>query len=167
VKSIRTSRAVGCLLATIALGQAQSVPVRASKSDWGNLRALTDGMEIRVIKTNSKAIDGTFRSVNNEGLTVGGRAGEEMIGRGSVLAVSRKERSRRRRNVLIGVGVGAALGLTTGVATDSLCPTTGYGAITCPGGGAGKKLFTPLGAFVGSVVGAAIPTGWREMYRMR
>jgi hypothetical protein len=64
--------------------------------------------------------------------------------------------------------VGAALGLAIGVTTDSLCPTTGYGRIRCPGGdGAGKALFTPLGAVVGLGLGAAIPTGWREMYRMR
>jgi hypothetical protein len=119
MNSILTALAVGSLLATIAVGQAQSVPVPASKSDWGNLRALTDGMEIRVIKTNFKAINGTFRSVNDEALTVVGRKGEEMVGRDSVLAVSIKERSRRRRHMLIGLGVGAGGGLAAGAVFDA------------------------------------------------
>ena len=44
--------------------------------------------------------------------------------------------------MLIGLGLGAALGLAIGVATDSLCPTTGYGRIGCPGGGVGKAVVT-------------------------
>jgi len=153
------------LIPILFLAAAAQAP--ASKGDWGNLRALMGGTEIRVLKTNYKAIDGTFRSVNDEGLTVAGRSGEEMIGRGSITAVSIREPSRRRRHELIGAAVGAALGLAIGVTTDSLCPTTGYGAIRCPGGGAGKLLFTPLGAFVGLGIGAAVPTGRREIYRMQ
>jgi hypothetical protein len=66
------------LIAILSLAAAAQAP--ASKSDWGYLRALKGGMEIRVLKINYKAIDSTFQSVNQESLTVGGRAGEEMVG---------------------------------------------------------------------------------------
>jgi hypothetical protein len=90
------------LLPILSLAAAAQEP--ASKDDWGNLRALMGGMEIRVLKTNYKSFDSTFRSVNDQGLTVGGRKGEEMVGRDSVLAVSIRSPSRRKRHMLIGLG---------------------------------------------------------------
>ena len=128
----------------------------ASKGDWGNLRTLIAGAEIRVIATGHEVIRGTFRSVSDDALIVDQTSGEKMLPRSSVISVSLKKQSRR-----IGyVSIGAIAGVVTGLLVD-WPPRCCYRMSS-------KVISTPLGALTGIVIGAAIPTvGWREMYRMR
>jgi len=157
----------GCsVLAMIALGQAPAIST-LPKSDWGNLRSLIAGAEIRVIAGGRQTVRGTFRSVSDDALIVDQASGEEMIARSSVRSVSLKKDSRRGRNMLIGLGAGGVTGLILGVKLDSCNPGGGFFSCFRPGGpNFGKEVLTPVFALVGLGIGAAIPTGgWREIYR--
>jgi hypothetical protein len=61
---------------------------------------------------------------------------------------------------LIGLGIGAGVGFGVG-AGASTCRELCIGGKRLP-----EEVFTPLGAILGGIIGALIPSGgWREVYR--
>jgi len=96
------------LIALASVGFVLAAPV--SKT-WESLGKLDSGAPIEVV-TRDHAEKGAFASSSTESLTIHTRRGEQRFLRQEVVrVVSRK--SRRIRNVLIGVGVGAAISLIT------------------------------------------------------
>src|ERR1051326_5568094 len=97
------------LIAVAAAGVAVAAP--ASKS-WDNLARLSAGTPIEV-NTIDRSERGQFVSSSTESLAMRTPAGEQKFQRAEVLRVVSRRQSRRLRNVLIGVGIGAAVGLVT------------------------------------------------------
>jgi hypothetical protein len=97
------------LIALASVGLVLADPV--SKT-WESLGKLDSGAPIEVV-TSDRAEKGEFVSMSTESLTINTRRGEQRFLRKEVLRVVSRRQSRRMRNVLIGVGVGAAIGLAT------------------------------------------------------
>jgi hypothetical protein len=97
------------LIALASVGIVLAAPL--SKT-WENLGKLDPGAPIEVA-TSDRAEKGEFVSSSTESLTIHTRTGEQRFFRKDVVRVVSRRQSRRMRNVLIGVGVGAAIGLVT------------------------------------------------------
>ena len=155
---------VGCLLAlplveAKALQEAQP-STEPGISDWNNLQQLRVGQKIEVVDTNLKKLKGTFLSFSDEAISL--RVGKDEVGvqRPKVFRVSAREHSKRLRNTLIGLGIGAAAGAVVGAAAVAGKPRQ-----------AGERrlsmvIGTLIGSGVGTVVGAAFP-GYQTIYRAK
>jgi hypothetical protein len=97
------------LIALTSVGTVLAAPV--SKT-WESLSQIKPGTPIEVV-TNDRAEKGEFVSTSTESLTINTRGGEQRFLRPEVVRVVSRRQSRRMRNLLIGVGVGAAIGLIT------------------------------------------------------
>jgi hypothetical protein len=97
------------LIALASVGLVVAAP--ASKT-WESLGQIHSGAPIEVF-TSDRAEKGDFVSSSTESLTIHTRRGEQRFLRSEVVRVVSRTQSRRMRNVLIGVGVGAAIGLVT------------------------------------------------------
>jgi len=144
-------------MAVLAL--AASVLSAQSVTDWGVVKALAPGTQVRV--QGARKVTGRVQSASEEAIVVRSGAREEQVARAQVARIAVKKRSHRGRNTLIGLGVGAGAGLGLGLAercTGNCFSVIPNGAIV----GAGVT----AGAVLGTVIGAVIPTGgWREIYR--
>ena len=126
----------------------------AGHDSWENLKQLQPGQRIEVVDMKLKSVKGTFVSFSAEAISLRVMSDEVSVKRPDVMRVSLRENSKRTRNLLIGLGIGAAGGLAAGVGLMER--ETGYaGAV------AGT---TVLFAAVGAGVGAAFP-GSRTIYR--
>ncbi|MBY0504449.1 MAG: hypothetical protein K2X03_11095 [Bryobacteraceae bacterium] len=145
---------------TAALATILLVPdLRAGTRDlgeWGNLTQVASGQRIEVIDMSLKRIRGEFLVSSPEELQVRGSSGVVAMPRAQVFRVSLLEKSKRLRNVLIGVAAGAATGLATGAAVDS--------SFSEDDEHVAKMLFVPIGIGVGAGLGAALP-GFETIYR--
>jgi hypothetical protein len=136
-----------------------------SARDWvslGHATEISAGAEIEARTTGNKRYRGQFKAADGDALVMTTASGEQRLARGTVSRVSVKTQGHRGRNTLIGLGIGAAAGLTLGAVADARC--TGK----CIEGNRplGKEVGTALGALIGTIIGVAIPTGgWREVYR--
>jgi hypothetical protein len=97
------------LIALASVGLILASPV--SKT-WESLGKLDSGTPIEVV-TSNRAEKGEFVSSSTESLTIRTRRGEQRFLRKEVVRVVSRRKSHRMRNVLIGVGVGTAIGLVT------------------------------------------------------
>lgn len=137
-----------------ALAQQRTLP-----TNWDNIKQFAPGAEIRVEVKDRRSVRGQFDSVTDDSLLIHSSKGQETLTRQTVARVWAKRRSHRARNALIGLGLGAGAGLAVGAVAEHNC--TGLCFNHLP-----EEVFTPLGAIVGGIIGAVIPTGrWREVYR--
>lgn len=97
-------------LLLIAIAGAGLVLAAPASKTWESLGQLALGAPIEVV-TSDRAEKGGFVSSSTESLTIHTNRGERKFLRPEVLRVASRTQSRRMRNVLIGVGVGAAIGL--------------------------------------------------------
>jgi hypothetical protein len=97
------------LIALLSVGLVVAAPISKTCENLGNL---VSGTPIEVV-TSDRVERGEFVSSSTESLTIHTRRGEQRFLRQEVVRVVSRSRSRRTRNVLIGVGVGAAIGLVT------------------------------------------------------
>jgi len=147
----------------LALGAA--VLAAQPVTDWNAVRALGPGQRIRV-ETTPRAIQGEFRSAGEERIVLRSGAGEETVERSRVTRVAVKKPGHRKRNALIGLGVGIGAGLAIGAAVRNrgctgFCIQPVSNAVIL---GAGAT----AGGLIGVVAGAVIPTGgWRDIYFSR
>ena len=81
---------------------------------WDNLRSLRQGEKIDVVDQNLKKYRGNFAAFSDAAISL--RVGQDRLSvdRESVLRVTSREESKRRRNALLGAAIGVAAGLTTG-----------------------------------------------------
>ena len=97
------------LIALSSVGLVLAAPVPKT---WESLGKLDSGTPIEVV-TSDRAEKGEFVSSSTESLIIHTRRGEQRFLRKEVVRVVSRRQSRRMRNVLIGVGMGAAIGLVT------------------------------------------------------
>jgi len=135
---------------------------QSSASRWDQVKALSAGTFVRV-SVASHSVSGQLQDVTDTSLAIESDKKRESFARQDVTRVSVKKQGHRGRNALIGLGAGAAIGATIGAAAYKGC--TGFCIFqTTRGQNAG---FGALGfGFIGTIVGALIPTGgWREVYK--
>ena len=99
-------------LLLIALASVGLVLAAPASRTWESLAQLNSGAPIEVV-TSDRAEKGEFVSSSTESLTIRTPRGEQRFARAEVVRVVSRAQSHRTRNVLIGVGVGAAIGLVT------------------------------------------------------
>jgi len=97
------------LIALASVGLVLAAPV--SKT-WESLGQIKPGTLVEVV-TSDRAEKGEFVASSTESLTIKARGGEQRFLRPEVVRVVSRSQPRRTRNILIGVGVGAAIGLIT------------------------------------------------------
>jgi hypothetical protein len=142
------------LAATAAAQQAEPI------ANWANLNQLVAGAEIRVTLANGKTLRGFMQRVTPESLAINATTSQETLSRQDIRRVALKRPGHRGRNTLIGLAIGTSAGLAAGAGVDSQANHSDWFP------SAGKVVFTPLGAIIGTVVGVALPTGrWRDVYR--
>jgi hypothetical protein len=114
------SRAV-ILIPILCLAAAAQVLAsdRALASHWENVKMLAPGTQIRIADDTSKPgapqqLQGTLESVTDSDLVIKQRAGTQSFPRAQIVGVSVKKNEHRRRNALVGLGVGAAAGTAIG-----------------------------------------------------
>ncbi len=143
--------------------QPQSPP--SGESDWGNLRQLRVGDKVEVVRYNLSKLKGTFLSFSDEAISL--RVGKDEVGvqRPNVFRVSSREHSKRLRNTLIGLGIGAAAGAVVGAAAVAGKPRqAGERRLSMV---IGTLIGTLIGSGVGTVVGAAFSSGFQTIYRAK
>ena len=100
-----------CLIPWAACGQDSKGRLR----NWDNLKSLTPGQVIRVVTKDVNSYQGEFRSLNDDGITLRQKAGEQTLARKDILRVSQKNGHKPSvRNALIGAAIGAGAGLGIG-----------------------------------------------------
>jgi len=128
---------------------------------WNSVKALASGTEIRVDGPRAGVIRGTVAEVTDDSLVIYSGSGRQSLSVQEVRRVSVKERGHRGRNTLIGLGIGAGVGLLFGALGDANCG----GNCVVPKN-FGKEALPPVFGGVGALVGVVIPTGgWRQIYK--
>ena len=112
------------------------------KDSWDNLNRLQAGHKIQVVQMNMKSLEGNFLGFSDEMISLRVKNDEVAVPREEVLRVSLRGKPKRGRNTLIIAGVGAAVGAGFHETGET---------------GVFMLLFTPIGAGVGTAVGAAAP----------
>jgi hypothetical protein len=149
--------ALASLIVLALAGSAAAQPLN-SKPDWDYLSGLAPGSEIRIFLADGKQVRGYLQRVTSDTIAINAPTSQELVPRTQVRRVQLKRDSHRRRNTLIGFGVGAGTGLVAGGILDSKASDF------LPN--AGKIAFGSIGALLGTGIGAAWPTGgWRNVYR--
>jgi hypothetical protein len=132
----------------------------AQSGTWESVKQLPQGQEVKVVLNHGKSYRGTMQSASDEAVVVSSSGGSQTFGQQDVRRVLSRSRGHRGRHILIGLGLGAGAGVGVGAGIDG---EQGHGA-WFPN--AGKEIFTPVGAVLGAVIGAALPaSGWHEVYR--
>lgn len=148
------------VLAATALAATASAQQTRRIANWVNLNQLAVGSEIRVTLTTGRMLRGFMQRVTAESLAINATASQETLLRQDIRRVALKRAGHRGRNTLIGLAIGTGAGLALGAGVDSHATPMDWFP------NAGKAIFSPLGAIVGTVVGVALPTGgWRDVYR--
>jgi len=125
---------------------------------WDSLHDLKPGDPIVVMDTDGNDHKGLFRAYTADTIRLDTGKGEQAITRARVRRVQVRTSSRRLRNLLIGAGIGVAVGLT-------IDHTLGTYFRNEAGESAGARALTyvaPIAVFSG--IGAALP-GYRTVYR--
>ncbi len=133
-----------------------SVSLRAqepSERSWETLTQLQAEQTIQVVQMDLKSLKGTFLNVSEEAILLRVNENEVSVPRADVLRVSWLDVAKRKRNMLLGLGIGAGGGMLIGAAAASpfFDEGTGFkpGAIILAGIGAGAGIGLALGASSG------------------
>jgi len=145
------------LLAILTLTVIPLLPcARAGEDSWDNLRILRVGEKIQVVDQKLKSFTGTFVGVAEEAISFQVGRDPVTVQRPDVLRVTSRERTRRGRNALIGLGIGAAAGVAGMVIALEKSTT---GPVYYDGEGAAWLAAGAVwGGGVGAGVGAAFPS---------
>lgn len=128
----------------------------AGWSDWANMSRIPANQRVEIIDTKLRRTRGEFLRSSPEELRISTPAGVAVFPKAEVFRVSLLGKSKRRRNVLVGMAIGAAAGLATGAAIDSSFSEADEHVA--------KMLFVPIGIGAGAGVGAAAPA-FETIYR--
>ena len=143
---------VGCLLAlplveAKALQEAQP-SAEPGISDWNNLQQLRVGDKVEVVRTDLSKYKGKVLAWTEESISLRLKNRDVTISREEVYRVTWLSKSKRGRNALIGLVVGAAVGTLIGRA-QWCSGEPGFNACTFVG--------LVMGTGIGAGVGAAFP----------
>jgi hypothetical protein len=140
------------LFAPISLAQTPAT----SLADWSNLHDLPVGTAVRVQAISDQPTQGILIRVTGDALVIRTKKGERTRSRTSVTSVSIQGKNRRARHALIGLAIGAGIGLAAGQLYDLShpCKANEYYILTAP---TGKVFLGPPGAIIGLLIGIALP----------
>ncbi|MEE8257580.1 MAG: hypothetical protein V3R60_06785, partial [Acidobacteriota bacterium] len=130
---------------------------------WENLQQVRVGQRIEVVDTNLKKLKGTFLSFSEEAISLRVKKDEVGVPRVNVLRVSSLDRSKRKRNILLGLAIGAGGGMLAGAGVASAAVGFDEGQGSNPA--ATIVGFLAAGADAGVAVGAS--SGYRTIYRVK
>lgn len=146
----------------VAIGLSGAAPLHAvddrTVGDWGSLRGVVMGQDVEVRAAGLPVLRGKVTEFSDERVQL--RSGNQTVSidRAGVEQVGVRQKSKRLRNALlfgaIGVGVAAAIGL--GVVGGTGGSDDVAGVVTLP---------IALGGAAGAGIGAAMPGGYRLVYR--
>ena len=143
-----------------------SVSLRAQqpgKDSWDNLNRLQAGQKIQVVQMDMKSLKGRFIVVSEEAISLRIKKDEVGVPRVNVLRVSSLDRSKRKRNILLGLAIGAGGGMLAGAGVASAAVGFDEGQGSNPA--ATIVGFLAAGAAAGVAVGAS--SGYRTIYRVK
>ncbi len=143
-----------------------SVSLRAQqpgKDSWDNLNRLQAGQKIQVVQMDMKSLKGRFIVVSEEAISLRIKKDEVGVPRVNVLRVSSLDRSKRKRNILLGLAIGAGGGMLAGAGVASAAVGFDEGQGSNPA--ATIVGFLAAGADAGVAVGAS--SGYRTIYRVK
>ena len=172
MKTLHSVIAIGLVGGLLALPLVEAKALQEAQpsaepgiSDWNNLQQLRAGQRIEVVDTNLKKYKGTFLSFSEEAISL--RVGKDEVGvqREDVFRVSLRKKSKRLRNALIGLAIGAGAGVAA--AEISIRASE-------PGFFSERDFWqvpyvvlVSAGIAVGAGVGAAFPPGYQTIYRAK
>jgi hypothetical protein len=132
----------------IAFAQVTPNPIRGS---WEGIKAVPPGDEVAVRLRNGQTLKGKLVSISDTALTIEQGQNATDVSRGDALKIHRMVTKSSKRGTLIGLGIGAAIGLIGSVATAKSGEGEGdadLGALIAGTIGAGA------GALIGYIVGS-------------
>jgi hypothetical protein len=129
----------------------------AQASSWDNLARFRRGEKIEVMDSHMRVLTGGFVSYSPDALTIRTDAAEREMPRAEVARVTAFSRTRRGRNALIGLAVGAGAGAGLGAAI----PPTELSRGAMAGG------LSMLGGGIGAVAGALVSLKERRVVYYR
>jgi len=142
------------LLVCLVIGFVLAPRLQAQESQWQDLGQIKAGTKIQVVERSLKSTTGRFLRISDTDLALKVETKEVVVPRDQVYRVSIRGKNRKR-NVLIGLAAGAAVGGALGVAVLEREPGYGGAVAGMIAGWAG------IGAGIGAVVPAA-----RTVYRV-
>ncbi len=130
---------------------------------WENLQQVRVGQKIEVVDTNLKKYKGTFLSFSDEAISLRVKKQEVGVQREDVFRVSLREKSKRLRNALIGLAIGAGAGVAAAeisirASEPGFFPERAFWQIP-------YAVLVSVGIAVGAGIGAAFPPGYQTIYR--
>ena len=125
---------------------------------WEALSGLKPGDRVRVRVTGGQDVKGAFVSASGDTISVETGKGKTAIERASVEGVQTRSGARRMRNLLIGVGIGVAVGITVDQTLGVRLRNEGDAS------GRAVTYAAPIGIF--GAIGALLPA-YRTVYRAR
>lgn len=131
-----------------------------AEDSWERLGQIRTGQRIEVVTSRMKSVQGTFLGFTEQSISIKGSPDEVSIPRAEVVSIRNKETDHRKRNVLLGLAIGAAGGLAAGVIRGATYHEEGETGVFV-------MVATPIGAGIGAAVGAALPSGSATIYRVR
>lgn len=140
-----------CVVAAV-LGRALCLTAgQTPQESWESLRHLRPGEEIQVVDAQMKSHPGRFAEYGPDAIVLHSEGREIIFARAEVASIKRRGQSHRRRNVLAGLAIGAAGGLTVGLIRGKTYHEQGETPVFV-------MVWTPIGAAAGAVVGATLPS---------
>jgi hypothetical protein len=129
----------------------------AGDGSWNNLAQLRPGQRVEVVDMKLKSVTGEFSGYSADSLSLRAGGTERTIARADVLSVKNRERSHRR-NVLLGLAMGAGVGMAAGAIRGATYHEEGEWPVF-------MMVYTPIAAGIGAVAGAVMPAGEITIYR--
>ncbi|MCJ7504442.1 MAG: hypothetical protein MUP80_15490, partial [Acidobacteriia bacterium] len=130
---------------------------QTAQDSWDNLRQLQAGEKIEVVDMKLKSFKGTFLSLSEEVISVRVKQDDVVIERAKVLRVTDREHSKVGRNMILCLAIGAGAGAAILAALPGEGSSSAEEAI--------RAAVVPIGAGPGRGGGAALPRGYRTIYR--
>ena len=123
---------------------------------WDGLSSLNPGERVTVLEKSGREHKGVFRSVSTQAISIEERSSQVAIERARVRRVQAGSHAHRVRNLLIGAGIGLAIGLTVDQTLGTFFRNEGHDS------GRAVTYIAPIAVF--GAIGAALP-GHRTVYR--
>lgn len=103
------------LAAVIATAPVAALRAQSPAQDnWDNLRQLNPGQRVQVVLVNAQSHQGKFAGFSGQALSLTSKDNEVAFNRDQVLRVSMLDNGKRKRNTMLGLGIGVAAGLVGG-----------------------------------------------------
>lgn len=123
---------------------------------WDNLKQLRVGQKIEIVDVKMKTLRGTFAGYSEDAISLRTGKAESSLQRTNVVRVGVRDTSKRKRNMLLGIAIGAGGGVAAGLFADAPLRNEGHAPFFAPVLGAG-------GAGLGALAG--LSPGYRTIYR--